>query len=95
MMQTDVKAVYITASGANAYAGPTRLKGLYVNASGAATIEFTDGGTSGTSRFKIDMPASATGNPVSINLPGEGVQFTSTLYVKTLTGVNSITVFYG
>ena len=95
MMQTDVKSAYVTSSGANAYAGPARLKGVYVNASGAATVEFTDGGTSGTSRFKIDLPASATSNPVYVPIPGEGIQFTTTIYVKTLTGVTSVTVFYG
>ena len=95
MMQTDVKAAYVTASGANAYAGTARLKGLYVNASGAASIEFSDGTSTGQSLFRIDMPASATANPIAIQIPGEGVFFPTSIYVKTLTGVNSITVFYG
>ena len=94
-MQTDVKAVYVASSGANAYAGPARVKAVYVNSSGAGTLELTDGGTSGTSRLKFDYPASATNNPICLQIPGEGVWFDTTVYVKTLTGATSATIFYG
>ena len=95
MMQTDVKSAYITSGGANVYAGPARIKGVYINASGAATVEFTDGGATGTSLLKFTMPASATNNPVYIPLPGEGVKFTTSIYANTASGVNSVTVLYG
>ena len=95
MMQTDVKSVYITASGANAYAGPARVKGIYVNSSGAGTVELTNGTSTGTSLLKFDYPASATANPIYILLPGEGIQFPTSVYVKTLTGATSATIFYG
>ena len=95
MMQTDVSAAYVTSSGSAINANRTRLKGIYVNASGAATVVLTDGTSSGFQQFKIDIPASATANPVYINIPGEGVLFLNGIYVNTLTGINSITVFYG
>ena len=59
-MQTDVKAAYVTSSGANAYAGPARVKAVTVCTTGACVVELTDGGSSGTSRLKFDVPASAT-----------------------------------
>lgn len=94
-MQTDVKSAFITSGGANVYAGPARVKGVFINASGAATVEFTDGGTTGTSLLKFTVPASATANPVFIPIPGEGVKFTTSIYANTASGVNSVTVFYG
>lgn len=95
MMQTDVSAAYVTASGANAYGAAARLKGVFINASGAASIELSDGSATGPSLFRVDMPATATANPVSIPIPGEGILFKTSVYVKTLTGVNSLIVFYG
>lgn len=95
MMQTDVKAAYVTASAANAYAGAARVKGLYINASGAATVELTDGSDTGQSLLKLDIPASATNNPVIVPIPGEGVWFKTSIFVNTLTNVTSMTVFYG
>lgn len=94
-MQTDVKAAYITAGGANVFGGPARVKGVFINASGAATVEFTDGSASGTSRLKFTVPASATGNPVYIPIPGEGVKFDISIYANAASNVNSVTVFYG
>lgn len=94
MMQTDVSSAYITSSGAAAYTGRIRLKGIYLNASGAATVVLSDA-SGGPTLFKIDSPASATNNPIFIPIPGEGILFQTSIYVTTLTGVNSITVFYG
>ena len=94
-MQTDVKSVYVTASGANAYAGPARVKAISVAATGACVVELTDGSTSGTSRLKFDVPASATNNPFYMKLPGEGVQFQISVYVKSLTNATSATIIYG
>jgi hypothetical protein len=92
-MQTDVKSSYLTATG-TAFGQRTRLKGLYVNTGGsAATVEFTNG-NGGTSLMKVDAPASATGNPVYIIVPGEGILFEASLYA-VITGAASVTVFYG
>lgn len=92
-MQYDVKSAYLAASG-SAYGARTRLKGVYINTGGsAATVEFTNG-NGGTSLMKVDAPASATGNPVYIIVPGEGILFETSLYA-VVTGAASVTVFYG
>lgn len=95
MMQTDVKAAYVTAESANAYAAAARVKGVYINASGAAALELTDGSSTGASLLKLDVPTGATGNPVYVQIPGEGIFFPTSIYVKTLTNITSMTVFYG
>lgn len=94
-MQTDVKAAYVASSGANAYAGPARVKAVSVCTTGACLLELTDGGSSGTSRLKVNIPASATENPFYMLLPGEGIQFTTSVYVNSLTNSTSATIFYG
>ena len=94
-MQTDVKAAYVTSSGANAYAGPARVKAVTVCTTGACVVELTDGSATGTSRLKFDIPVSASDNPFYMLIPGEGVQFTTSVYVKTLTNATSATIFYG
>ena len=94
-MQTDVSAAYVTSASTSVFTGRIRLKGIYVNASGAATIALTDGSSSGQQLFKVDMPASATDNPIYVPIPGEGIVFLNGIYVNTLSGVNSVTVFYG
>ena len=95
MMQTDVKAAYVTASSANAYAGPARVKAISVAVTGPTVVELTDGSATGTSRLKFDVPATPATNPFYMVLPGEGIQFTTTVYVKTLTNATSATIFYG
>ena len=94
-MQTDVKAAYVTASSANAYAGPARVKAISVCTTGACVVELTDGSATGTSRLKFDVPTSATENPFYMLMPGEGVQFQTSVYVKSLTNATSATIFYG
>ena len=92
-MQYDVKSSYITATG-SVYGQRTRLKAVYVNTGGSATvIEFTNG-NGGASLMKIDAPASTTGNPSYILIPGEGILCETSLYA-VITGAASVTVFYG
>lgn len=92
-MQYDVSSAYVTSTG-SVFGQPARLKGLYVNTGGsAAVVEFTDG-NGGTSRMKVDAPASTTGNPVYILVPGEGIRFYNSIYA-VITGASSVTVFYG
>lgn len=90
-MQTDVKAAYVTGSGANAYAGPARVKAINVVATGACVVELTDGSSSGTSRLKVGATAGTT----YMLLPGEGVQFQTSVYVNSLTNATSATIIYG
>jgi hypothetical protein len=94
MMQTDVKSAYVD-SATTVYAAPTRVKGIYIYVgSGAGTLELSDGAT-GTVLLKMATPASSTGNPFYIPVPGEGIKFNTSVYAKTMTNVASITVFYG
>ena len=93
-MQTDVKSVYATAASANAYADTTRVKGVYMDLSGAGTLELSDGAT-GSVLLKLTTAATPSQNPVYVPIPGEGIKFMTSVYVKTLTNINGITVFYG
>lgn len=95
MMQTDVKAAYVTGSGANAYAGPTRVKAISVVTTGACVVELTDGGSGGASLLKFNIPTSATENPFYMLIPGEGVQFKTSVFVNSLSNATSATIFYG
>ena len=94
MMQTDVKAATVTSTG-SVFGGPARVKAIYaVLASGAGSIVLNNG-NGGTALISLTTPASATLNPMYIPLPGEGVRFTSSVYLGTLTNVTSLTVIYG
>lgn len=91
-MQTDVKAKNLTSTAA-AEVGPCRIKAVYfVSPAGGGSVSFKNGGSGGTELLKLDAPAAAAGNQVDI--PGEGVRFTSDPYV-TITTVTSVTFFYG
>ena len=93
-MQTDVKSSYIDATG-SVVGYPTRIKAVYIYAGASAgSLELTDGGSGGTSLFKVATPASSTNNPVYMLLPGEGIRFTSSVYA-TLSNIGAVTVIYG
>ena len=94
MMQTDVQAAYADAAAAAAYDGPTRVKGVYMNLSGAGTLELSDG-ASGATLLKLTTAATPSQNPVYVPIPGEGIKFSTSVYVKTLTNISAITVFHG
>jgi len=100
-MQTDVLAsVPLTLSGqfaAQNSAGniqSCRVKAVYiVPGATAGTVVLTDGGSGGSTRMTINTVASAT-QPTYLLMPGEGVKFSTNVY-GTLTGVGSVTIFYG
>lgn len=89
-MQYDVKAVERTTSG-TAYADATRVKGMIVSFASGGTVELKDGGASGTSRFKYTAPA-ASGTQ-NILIPGEGIRFSTDVYVAVTNA--TVTVFHG
>jgi hypothetical protein len=92
-MQYDVSSASNTAS-ATFFAGPARLKGIYfTGTANAGAITFRDGGSSGTTKLVVNSIASASA-PTYILVPGEGVRFSTDLYVG-LNNVASVTVFYG
>jgi hypothetical protein len=90
MMQTDVKAVAVAATG-TVYADTTRLKGLVVSFATGGTVVLRDGGASGTTRFSYTAPAAA--GAVNIVIPGEGIKFSTDIHA-TLSSA-TITAFYG
>ena len=96
MMQTDVKAAHIEATG-TVVSGRNRLKAYHCISGGTAgDIIFRDGGASGTVRLQFNI---GTGTqPITLSIPGEGILFTTDIHV-TLPGVApnvaKVTTFYG
>ena len=95
-MQTDVKSTHLSTSG-SIFGGPARLKGFVVvgAASQASTITFKDGGSGGTTLVEFDVVSNTNPNAVNILIPGEGVRFTTSIYMATSGTITGITAFYG
>ena len=92
MMQTDVKAAHAEATG-TMVSQRTRLKGYQLLSGGTAgDIVFTDGGSSGTERLRVNISANLA--PIATLIPGEGILFDTSIYVTLPTGAK-VTVFYG
>ena len=94
-IQYDVKSTHLNASG-SIFGGPARIKGFSIcaTASTAGTLLLKDGGSGGTTLVEIDIPSNSNPNSFYLLIPGEGVLFTTNIYA-TLTGIASVTVFYG
>lgn len=94
-MQYDVKSQHVNASG-SIFAQPARVKGFAIcaTASQAGTLLLKDGGSGGTTRIEIDIPSNSNPNSFYVAVPGEGVRFYDNIYAS-LTGIASVTVFYG
>ena len=74
--------------------GRARIKSVYiVPAAGAGSVVFKDGGASGTTKITLNTLASSS-SPNYMLLPGEGVLFTTNIYVDVTT-IGSVMVFYG
>ena len=96
MMQTDVKSAHASAAG-TLFNGPTRLKGMIVcpAASTACTVQFKDGGSTGPVLLEIDIASNTNVNTYTFDVPGEGIKFSSTLYLALSAAVTGVTAFYG
>jgi len=93
MMQTDVKASHVEATGTMVSYG-TRVKGYQCLSGGTAgDIILRDGGSGGTIRLQFNIPTN-TNNPFGNIIPGEGIRFDTDVHV-TLPTAAKITVFYG
>jgi hypothetical protein len=91
-MQTDVKSAHVEATG-SMVSGRVRLKGYQCLSGGTAgDVIFTDG-LGGTERLRFNIPNN-TNNPFANLIPGEGILFTTGIYV-TVPASAKITVFYG
>jgi hypothetical protein len=96
MMQTDVKAAHVEATG-TVVSGRNRLKAYHCISGGTAgDVIFRDGGASGTIRLQFNI---GTGTqPVSLLIPGEGILFATDIHVTlpgTAPNVAKLTTFYG
>jgi hypothetical protein len=92
-MQTDVKALYLTADGA-IFAGRARLKGLTVAVStaGAALIGYDN--ASAASGTKVIEVSTAAVGVFNVLIPGEGILAENGLYLD-INGAAGVTAFYG
>ena len=91
-MQYDVKNVHANASG-SLLTGRFRVKGIVITSTGAGagSVLIKDGGSGGTTKIEVDVPATAAFHNVII--PGEGVLFETSVYAA-LTNCY-VSVFYG
>ena len=93
-MQYDVKAVTLT-SDDTAVGYRTRVKGLLISPTpgSAGSVVVKDGGSTGKTRLSISVASGAT-SPFPVVIPGEGILFSTDVYVDVTT-VTAVTVFYG
>lgn len=90
MANSDVKAKRLTGTGA-ASIGRARLRQVHVlTGAGAARLTMTDG-NGGATVLDIDFIAS---DSQPINIPDEGLLFTSDVYVSAATNIDALTIFY-
>jgi hypothetical protein len=90
MANSDVKTKRLTGTGA-ASIGRSRLRQVQVlTAAGAGRLTLTDG-NGGATVLDIDFLAS---DSHSVNIPDEGVLFTTDFYVSTATNITAMTIFY-
>jgi hypothetical protein len=91
MMQTDVKAISLAASG-DIFGERTRVRGLIIEPGGSTgSVVIKDGGSSGTTLFTVNTVAN--GETFSVLIPAEGVLCLTSAYA-TLSNAK-VTVFYG
>lgn len=91
MMQTDVKAISLAASGAITNTR-TRVRGLVVEpGASAGSVIIKDGGSGGTTLFTINTIAG--GETFNVIIPAEGVLCLTSAYA-TLSNAK-VTAFYG
>ena len=64
------------------------------SANTAGTLVLKDGGSGGTNLLEVDIPANSNTNSFYSLIPGEGILFSTNVYA-TMTGIASITVYYG
>lgn len=89
-MQTDVKALELTATG-EVVGRPARVKAITVSYESDATVELTDGGAAGVLRWSFTAPADT--GVAHVLLPEQGIRFYEDIYA-TIADC-TITVVYG
>ena len=90
MANSDVKAKRLTGTG-SASIGRARLRQVQVlTGAGAGRLTLKDG-SGGSTVLDIDFLAS---DSHSVNIPDEGLLFTSDIEVNTATNITAMTIFY-
>lgn len=90
MANSDVKAKRLTAAGA-ASVGRARLRQVHILAgAGQGRLTLTDG-DGGPTVLDIDFIASDSN---SVNIPDEGLLFTSDIHCSAATNISAFTIFY-
>mgnify|MGYP003111239335 FL=1 len=91
MANSDVKSKRLTGTGA-ASVGRARLRQVQIltSSGGAGRLTLTDG-NGGATILDIDFLAS---DSHSVNIPDEGLLFTSDIHVATATNVTALTIFH-
>lgn len=98
-MDTDIKATApLTSTGAfktpgNTSVGRSRVKGAYVECGASAGSVAIADGNGGTTLWTINTPTVANGGAYDIQLPGNGILFSSGPY-GTVTNTASVTLFF-
>ena len=94
MMQTDVKATHLDASGV-IFAGPTRVKGFSISPGGTAgEVQFYDNATTNSGTIRLTLNVSTNQALDSLAIPGEGIRFDIGVYVS-MPASTHLTVYYG
>lgn len=94
MMQTDVKATHLNASGV-IFAGPTRVKGFSISPGGTAgEVEFYDNASAASGTIRLTLNVSTNQALDSLAIPGEGIKFNAGVYVSMPANTH-LTVYYG
>ena len=94
MMQTDVKAAHLDASGV-IHAGPTRVKGFSISPGGTAgEVQFYDNATTNSGAVLLTLNVSTNQALDSLAIPGEGIRFAIGVYVSMPANTH-LTVYYG
>jgi hypothetical protein len=94
MMQTDVKATHLDASGV-VFAGPTRVKGYSISPGGTAgEVQFYDNVSAASGVIRLTLNISVNQALDSLAIPGEGIKFYDGVYVSLPANAH-LTVYYG
>ena len=90
MANSDVKAKRLTGTGA-ASVGRARLRKVQVLVGGGAGRLTLTNGNGGSTIVDLDFVQSSTH---SVNIPDEGLLFTSDIHVGTATNITALTIFF-
>jgi hypothetical protein len=90
MGSSDVSSKRVTGTGSLAV-GPARVRQVQVlTSAGAGRLTITNG-NGGSTLLDLDFLAS---DSHSVNIPDNGIRFTTDVYISTATNISALTVFY-